>query len=294
MKILLIGSTGMLGQALYEFFTYKNYKVTTVSRRNADINVDLLDSSNYIRSIILEQKYDVVINSAANINLRNCEENPGKAYELNSRIPGILSDACKISGSYFIQISTDHYYINKNILHDETYPVTLLNEYAKTKYFGEILTLQNPKSLVVRTNIVGFRYSKSPTFVEWVINQLENNIELYGYTDYFTSSIDVYSFSEILHQVILKNQYGVLNIATKDAISKYEFILKLATLFGKDNLVKKGSMTTLDQNIKRGNTLGLSINKLSKIVDQSVIPTSQQVINRLYSIYRGEDKYEIQ
>lgn len=293
MNILLIGSTGMLGQALYKFFTYKNHKVTTVSRKKADINIDLLESCNLIRSIIIEEKYDIVINAAANINLLNCEENPGNAYKLNARIPSILSEACKISGSYFIQISTDHYYLNSNILHEETYPITLLNEYAKTKYFGEILTLQNPESLVIRTNIVGFRNASQPTFVEWIINQLENDNELFGYTDFFTSSIDVYSFSEILYQVILQNQTGILNIATKDVISKYEFIMRLSTLFGKTSLVKKGSLNDLNQNVKRGNTLGLSTNKLSNIIDSSLIPTSQQVINRLFSIYKGGHEYEI-
>ncbi len=57
-----------------------------------------------------------------------------------------------------MQISTDHYFCGQGDLkHDESAPVTLLNEYARTKYAGEAFALTNPEACVIRTNVVGFR-----------------------------------------------------------------------------------------------------------------------------------------
>lgn len=284
MKILILGSTGMLGKALLKLFKSEGHDVKGIARADADYNLDALEQLSQLKSIIEHEQYDVVINSIALINLKYCEENPGEAYLVNSFIAGEVAKLCDDLNKYFIQISTDHYYIGNELqLHSEMDKIILLNEYAKTKYLGEFLTLNYANTLVVRTNIVGFRNKGNHTFVEWIIDSFMHDKELTGYTNMFTSSIDVVSFSEILLELVENKETGLINLAADGVLSKYDFINELAYKFDKAHLVSEGRLKEgLPQ---RGDSLGLSVKKLKEHYPHIKIPTVNDVLNNIYEQY---------
>lgn len=294
MKVLLIGSTGMLGQALYSKIVEEKYKIVTVARTKSDYNIDLLYDWARLDKVIDKENPDIIINTAAITNLLECQQDPGKAYTINASIPGRIAEKCKITGAYFIQISTDHYFKSKERkMHDENEIVDLINEYARTKYAGEVFSLTYHNSLVIRTNIVGYRNLKNrPTFIEWVLKSLENDQMITGFEDFYTSSIDVYHFAEILLELINKRVNGLINVASSDVLSKYEFIYSLASLIGKKDYVQKGKMELLG-NVPRANSLGLNTKKLKKILQSQKIPTSNQVIHKLVEKYKEGAYFEL-
>ncbi len=221
----------MLGQELTRYLSNMGNDVVGVARKNADYNFDVSDDEKLLNCFEAE-KPDVIINTVAIVNLNECESDKGKAYIVNSRPAGIISDYCLENDIYFIQISTDHYYYgDEDKKHLETDKISLLNEYARTKYLAEALTLNNPHSLVIRTNIVGFRGGENDTFVEWALNSLKSQEEINVFEDYYTSSIDVHSFSRILYDLIEDKPSGIYNIASSDVSSKKDFIFSLAESF---------------------------------------------------------------
>ncbi|MBQ0140959.1 MAG: SDR family oxidoreductase [Kurthia sp.] len=289
MKVLILGSTGMLGKELLNLFESEGHEVKGVARTDSDYNLDALKQLDELKSIIAQEQYDVVINTIAIINLKYCEENPGEAYLINAFIAGELAKLCDSLNKYFIQISTDHYYLGNELqLHSEMDKITLLNEYAKTKYLGEVLTLNYANTLVVRTNIVGFRNRGKHTFVEWVIDSLVHDKEIIGYTNMFTSSIDVVSFSKILLELVVNNETGLINLAAQGALSKYDFIHNLACEFDKAYLVSKGR---LEKGVpRRGDSMGLSIEKLIKHYPHIKIPKINDVVTNIYVQYTNLKK----
>lgn len=294
MRVLLLGATGMLGQSLTQFLKEKGITVDGVARKNADINLDVVTELEQLKNRIIHNGYDVVINTVALINLKYCNEHPEKAYLINTYVPAEIAELCERLNIYFIQISTDHYYTSdKQHLHNEEEPIILLNEYARTKYLAENLTLMFKNTLVIRTNIIGFRNHETPTFIEWVINNLENNQSLTGYSNMYTSSIDTNSFSIILYELLVQRELGLWNIAAEGVLSKYELILQLAQKFNKVELIAKGQLP--QDSIQRGNSLGLSIKKLKKYYPDLLIPTVTQVVENIYEEYikRGENKNEL-
>lgn len=295
MRVLLLGATGMLGQELVRVLKKYKFVVVTSSRNNSDYNIDYFLESNRINEIISEVKPQIIINAVAIVNLRYCELNPDEAYVINSRLPSIITEICKNNNIYFIQISTDHYYSNEGKMkHCENYPVKLLNEYARTKYAGECLALTYEHSLVIRTNLVGFRNRlSSPTFIEWVLKSLEDEKEIVGYTDYYTSSIDVRTFSEILIDLIKIKYTGLINVASSEVISKYEFISSLASLLGKEHKVIKGQLLR-ENGAFRANSLGLDIKQLKKVLPKNKIPSSNEVIKKIYLEFKSGAYYELQ
>lgn len=287
MRILIFGATGMLGQALVKVGRERNFETIGVARSRADICLDIRDIS-LLDNLLEREKPEIVINAAANVSLVDCENNPANAYEVNSRPAAVLADLCRRNGSYFIQISTDHYYKGDGALkHRENDRVVLLNEYARTKFAAESFALTYKHALVLRTNIIGFRRIPSqPTFVEWVFQMLQNQLPMKLFADYYTSSIDVGQFSEALFDLIDRYPVGILNLASREVISKEMFIRKIAAKLDYSlNNAEIGSVHD-DIRVKRADSSGLDVSKAELLLNRR-LPTLDEVVNRLISEYSG-------
>jgi dTDP-4-dehydrorhamnose reductase len=285
MSILILGSTGMLGQTLMAEAQARNIQAYGAAKEHTEYLCDVSndqDLSNLIRSL----KPSVIINTVAIIDHMLCEKDPGHAYCVNARPASVIASLAQEIGAYVVHISTDHYYCDDgDKKHSEQDPVLLFNEYARTKYIAEVLALTYALTLVVRTNIVGFRYEKErPTFVEWIINSFNNKQPMTLFDDYFTSSIDVYHFSKILFDLIEKKPTGILNISSSDVSSKKDFIESFAVGMKFDvSNVTTGSVKKL-QGARRANSLGLDVSRAQTLLGYS-FPTKDMVIERLIKEY---------
>lgn len=283
-KIILLGSTGLLGQALIKEAKNRNLDVIGIAHSGADYNLDIT-TDKALLALIKEHNPSVIINTCAIVNHNLCDENIKLAYEVNSRPSSVLANLADEMNFYYIFISTDGYYNGngrkKHSINDE---ICLLNEYARTKFAGECFTLTNKKALVVRTNIVGFRGRlNQPTFVEWVINSLKNNDEITLFDDYYTSSITVTQFSKAFFDLLPKKLFGIINLASREVFSKAEFIEELAKEmdFSLEH-TKKDSINSFLS--KRANSLGLDVSETEKILGYN-LPTLDEVITQLKRDY---------
>ncbi len=284
-RLLVFGSTGMLGQALVSTARRRHIDVLGAARRNADICVDITDNES-IKSAIVKANPDVVINAAAITNLEYCEKNPLAAYLVNASAVATLVNCCQRASIKFIQISTDHYYRNSyRQLHAEDDPVVLLNHYAKTKFAGEMYAATAFESLIIRTNIVGFRnWSATPTFIEWAIQALENNEKITLFTDFFTSSIDTKTCAESIFDLTARGARGTFNIAARDCISKADFIMLLAKRLGlSTGHCRLGFLEESSSTVARANSLGLDVGLVESILGRRM-PSTEDVIHSLVEL----------
>ena len=294
MKILVIGSTGLLGQTLVSEIKKRGIDVVGIARSNADISCDITDGNSLQHNIKIANP-DIIINCAALVNLDKCEKNPEYAYMVNARPAAIISELATKENIYFIQISTDHYYKDDgNMKHSEDYPVRLLNEYARTKYAAEKFALTCSNSLVVRTNIVGFRNKKdTPTFIEWVIKNINDDAPMTLYYDYFTSSIHVKQFSSSLLDIIEKNHTGLLNLASREVSSKETFIRTLAKKMDIELTNSTiGSLKDSGGAIIRAESNGLDVEIAEGILGYR-LPSLDDVIECIIEEYEGSVNNEI-
>ncbi len=272
----------MLGRALVLESNAREITTYGMAKDNAEFSIDIVDDK-ALKNLISFVVPDVIINTVAIIDHNFCEENPSVAYLVNSRPVSVVVDAAKKINAYFVQISTDHFFSGEgDQKHSEDAEVSLLNEYARTKYLAEVLALTYKQTLVVRTNIVGYRYEKNnPTFVEWVIRVLKKPESMTLFYDYFTSSIDVKNFSKILFDVIEKRPTGILNVACRDVVSKKEFIQAMANELGVDlSQARDGSVHDLQGRVRRAESAGLDVTNAEKLLGYS-FPTKDMVITSL-------------
>lgn len=288
MTIVIIGATGMLGKALIREGVSRSVNMVSIARSNANHNVDIIDTEK-LTSILVNIKPEIVINAAAMTSLADCEQDNCYAYLLNARAVSILAKACAEMRTKLIQISTDHYYINdKNRKHHESEPINLVNEYARTKYAGEAFALSCPDSLVIRTNLVGFRGKGQHTFVEWAIASLESGRKMTLFEDYYTSSIHVSGCASAIYDLLPKNISGVLNLASRQVSSKMQFILLLAKRLGIETANISSGSVLKDLDVRRAESLGLDVNKAERCLGYD-LPTTQEVVDSLVSEYRRID-----
>ncbi len=280
-QVIVVGATGMLGKATSAYLKRRRIKVIGCSRHGPDIKCDIEADPQSIINAIKEIKPELVINCAALVSLEKCELNPKKAFNINSLAVKFISEACSFINCKLIHISTDHYYTNdSNILHSENDPVLILNKYSETKFKGEQYALEYSNSLIVRTNVTGFRNQiDNPTYIEWLINALKSKNTLKLYTDFYTSTIDPISLVENAIMASRKISQTILNIASSNALSKKDFAFLVAKRLSIElNWAEDASVKELKP--KRCNSLGLDCRKAEMILSKKM-PNSSEVVDKL-------------
>lgn len=293
--IALIGSTGMVGQSIraYASKNLPKVKVVGIARHFSDINIDITNS-HLLNQSLDAIKPDVVINAAAITDLKYCEINPTMAYMVNAYPVLNLANYCKLRSIKFCHISTDHFSSSEfSNTHDEESPVLLLNQYAASKFAGECFAKTNINSLIIRTNVVGFRNWKNKnTFLEWAIESLIEKKKMILFDDFYTSSIDTTSFAKFLFKCLKLDLKGLLNLASREPASKKDFIINLAKIFGFNELQwEVGSVKNLTD-VRRPSNLSLNVSLATTLLGQGM-PSLDEVLRSIKLQY-DQKKYEIQ
>lgn len=284
MKVLLLGSTGLLGQAIAAEWRRRGHTILEAARRDAPIALDIADETALLETLAA-QTPDIVVNGAALTDIDACERDPAAAWLVNARPLAFLASWSKQTGGRLVQVSTDHYYANGgDTAHDEEAPVVLLNEYARTKYAGEAFALTAPQALVLRTSIVGIRGWKQPSFAEWAIDVAENDRPATLFADAWSSAIDVGTFARAALDMAEAGAAGRFNLAAGDVYTKEEFLREIASQLGVTlTAAVPGSVATLAT--CRASNLGLDVTRAEQLLGYR-LPTRTEVVSAVLRQYR--------
>lgn len=276
----------MLGQAMLAQARAREWHCCGAARSGAEFSVDVTDPT-ALEALVDEMRPSAVVNCVAITNLAHCEERPALAYAVNARAPGWLAELSLDRGIDFVQVSSDHFFTgNGAAAHDEKARVRLVNEYARTKYAGEVFALTAPRTLAVRTNIVGLRrWPGRPTFVEWALDAVENDRPLSLFEDFFTSSMHSRACSTAILDLIQIRARGLVNIASSQVVSKREFVEAIAQALGVElSRVSTGSVRGLAP--RRAESLGLDVRRAESLLGRR-LPDLQDTVCAVVEEYQG-------
>ena len=280
--LLIIGSTGTLGQALRRTAAARKLKVQGAARKGAEITLDIRDAG-AISALFRTERPKLVVNCAAVTDLDLCERQPETAYLVNARAAGLITANSRQIGARCAHVSTDHFFTGDGArLHDEAAPVCLINEYARSKYAGEALALAVPGTLVVRTNLTGWRgWPGQTTFLEWAVGALERHEAIAGFADFYTSTLDADTLANAIVDLAATGAAGLFNVAACEAADKATFLRHLAQ--GLDvpaEGIRNGSVRALAT--ARAESLGLDVRKAEAALGYR-LPGTKDVIAALIS-----------
>ena len=223
MKVLVIGSAGMLGSDMVKVLKYNNIDLIISNKSELDIT----DIDATIQYILLN-KPNVVINCAAYTNVDLCEVEIDSAYKVNSIGARNIAVACNLIDASMVHISTDYIFDGtENISYKEDYiKFNPLNIYGKSKLDGEInvRTMCN-KHYIIRTQwLYGF---SGNNFVKTMINISKDKKKLNVVSDQYGSPTYTKDLAEMIFNIIQKPIYGVYNVTNSEHTSWYEFTLEI-------------------------------------------------------------------
>lgn len=274
-RILILGASGFIGQALAEKFILEDYDVVG-GVRNKDNNFpfeqvffDIDKLENFPFQIL--SKIDIIINACGLIGFKPCESFPARAYKYNVELVEIFINKIQLQFSHikWIQLSTNVVLGKIDQPATEEFKCNPKNVYGKTKLTAEqIVAKSNLPHIIIRTCDVYGKYayvSKRERFRDFVINSAKNEKEVTFPKEIISNPIKIYDFCDALFFLIQTQFEGYINIAGEKALTRYEFAQSIAK---KHSLsIKNFLSTSFDESTRKlfNNYNVLDINKLKSL-----------------------------
>ena len=248
MHIAILGSTGMLGTGVLDYFHSVDIPVIEVSRNstgvylnNRHIQFDITQDP--ISKLIDGLSDDSFLINASGIIKHKINPNNLKdladAIKVNSVFPHELSEKCIAKKIRVFQIATDCVYSGEQgnyseaDLHDPT------DIYGVTKSLGEG---KNQNVMTLRSSMIGLERDSSYEFLNWVIDQPQNQT-IQGFENHLWNGLTTLHVAKIVKGIIDMGGFleGVHHLVPKDFTSKLELIEIVASEFGRQDLVVEKS-----------------------------------------------------
>tara|TARA_A100001011_G_C14321077_1_gene850666 strand:- start:1610 stop:2497 length:888 start_codon:yes stop_codon:yes gene_type:complete len=244
-RILIVGSNGMLGHMLFDYFTAQDgFETIGLSRNviNGFINEkniikeENLTNPDIINSLIDKVRPNLVINCVGmikqNPNISNIEE----SFYLNSFFPKILSQICKIKKIRFLTFSTDCVFSGKKGFYKEDDLVDIQDLYGQSKYLGEVNDSDN--TITLRTSIIGKELNTKRGLLEWLLSQSKLNKKVYGFKNVIFSGFPTIEVARIIHKYIIPNNdlKGIYHLSS-DPIDKYSLLNLIKRFYSLDVMI---------------------------------------------------------
>lgn len=231
MKILITGSSGMLGHDLIDVLG-KNHDLILTTSKTLDIT-----NKDKILDFIVESNPDVVINSAAYTDVDGCEENRDLAFSVNGEGVKNLALACKECGASLVHVSTDYVFNGENdtpwVEDDEVGPISV---YGESKLKGEEAILEMlDKYFIVRT---AWLYGiNGKNFPKTMLELAENHPEITVVYDEVGTPTYTPDLASAIAQLIESEHYGIYHITNSGQCSWCEFAKYIFEVAGLDTKV---------------------------------------------------------
>lgn len=241
MKVLILGVSGMLGNAMFRtlsegteikvFGTARSSSVQryfspeTVSQIIAGVDVENQDS---LVRVFSEVKPQVVVNCVGLIKQLADANDPLQALPINAMLPHRLARLCELGGARLIHISTDCVFAGTKGNYRESDPADATDLYGRSKQLGEVTY---PHTITLRTSIIGHELSSSHGLLGWFLAQEE---KVKGYTKAIFSGLPTVELARVVREVVLPmpELSGLYHVASAP-IAKYDLLKLIADVYGK-------------------------------------------------------------
>lgn len=248
MKVLILGSSGLLGNTLSIFLKHKKIKPFFISpRKSSKNNFYLKNFYNFkkLSNIIIQIKPDYIINCIGVTHHHKSFKNKKNTQIINSLFPKYLANFCLKNKIYFLHISTDCVFSGKTGNYSEKSKKIPCDFYGLTKSLGEV---KNIYTTTIRTSFIGPEKKSKKQLLNWFLSQKK---ELKGFDKAFFSGLTSLEFSKIIYIYFLKKNIfynRILNIAGPK-ISKYRLLIIFSKIFKKKIIIKRDTKFKIDRSL---------------------------------------------
>lgn len=215
MKVLVIGSKGMLGQDLCSELNKKNINFLAWDKEE----IDITKKSEMLK---IEDTFIHIINCAAYTDVDGAESNKELCDSINVKGIENLVDFCRDSGKILISISTDYVFDGQQESYNEDHPRKPLNYYGLSKAKGEEYIEKNlEKYFIIRTAWLFGKNGKN--FVSTMISLAEKKDEIKVVHDQKGSPTYTRDLSREIIKLLYSKDYGIYHVTNSGSCTWFDF-----------------------------------------------------------------------
>lgn len=221
MKFLVLGCNGMAGHTISLYLKEQGYDVFGFDRRESKYIKNATGDArdiDFVRNLIVDGKYDTVINCIGILN-QFAEENKSLAAFLNSYFPHFLAEVTDGTDTQVIHMSTDCVFSGKRGEYTENDFRDGETFYDRSKALGE---LEDDKNITLRNSIVGPDISPNGIgLMNWFMKQ---NSPINGFTKAMWTGQTTLQLAKTMEVAAKERASGLYNTVPDHSISKYDLL----------------------------------------------------------------------
>lgn len=286
MRVLVLGVTGMLGNAVLRTFadsdgfeTWGTLRGESGRRYFSDAlqprllsGVDVLDQDALVDTLA-RVRPEVVINCIGLIKQLTDANDPLSALPINAMLPHRLAKLCALAGSRLIHVSTDCVFSGRRGMYRESDPSDAEDLYGKSKYIGELHDL--PHVITLRTSIIGHELNSNHALIDWFLSQ-EGSVR--GFSRAIFSGLPTVELARVMRDYVLSRPelHGLYHVSAQP-IAKLELLRLVALQYGKSIDIVPDDRLCIDRS--------LNSERFTQVTGY-VSPTWSELVARMHTSYK--------
>jgi len=256
-KVLVLGASGMLGNAVFRYFATQTPHETVGIVRSAG-SARLLPTSLQNRICgggdvedvdALVRLFDVhrptvVINCVGLVKQLGDAKNPLAAIPINSILPHRLAQLCSLANARLVHLSTDCVFSGDKGMYAEEDLPDARDVYGRTKLLGEV---DYPHAVTLRTSIIGHELAGARSLVCWFLAQ-EGSVR--GFSRAIFSGLPTVEIARVVNAYVLpRPELAGLYHLSAAAIDKFSLLSLVAQIYGKDIAIQDDPSLVIDRSL---------------------------------------------
>jgi len=255
--ILVLGASGMLGNAVMRYF-FQETKFSVMGTVRLKDSIGLFphylqdqiawgvdaDCFDTVSKFIEAQQPDIVINCVGLVKQLSDVNDPLAALPINSLFPHRLARCCAENDARLIHVSTDCVFsgLKGGYLEEEIPDAHDL--YGVSKRLGEV---NYPNAVTLRTSIIGHELNGNRSLIDWFLSQKSS---VNGYINAIFSGLPTVEIARIIKDYVIPNEElcGVYHVSA-EPISKYQLLKLVADIYGHKIEIIKDENLKIDRSL---------------------------------------------
>lgn len=257
MKILVLGASGMLGNAMLRTLAATPGLVVhgtarsavTLERFDAKLAKSIVtgvdvENADALAALFADVRPAVVINCIGLVKQLAQADEPLQAIPINALLPHRLARLCQLVGARLIHISTDCVFDGRKGGYIESDPPDAQDLYGRSKLLGEVY---QPHTITLRTSIIGHELGSVHGLVDWYLSQQG---QVRGYRQAIFSGLPTVELAQVVRDHVLPRPelHGLYHVAA-EPINKYELLKLIGSTYGKTTAIEPDDKLVIDRSL---------------------------------------------
>lgn len=241
--LLISGGTGLLGQGLYATAP-QGWSIVSIHRRPypaeapgvVELIVDVTNRQE-IERLFAAHRFDAVVHAAGIASVDYSEQHVEESLESNLGGTRNVAELCAASGTRLVYVSTNAVFDGSNAPYRESDRVNPINAYGRIKLACEHLVETTVERHVIARPILMYGWPHAmgrPNPVTWVIDALERGETIRVVDDIYENPLYNISAALAIWAILNTDIGGVIHLAGRDVVSRYDCARMVARVFGLD------------------------------------------------------------